>query len=468
MPRRFSLQPPDLAEQALSRTTGAELIRGNSVRLLRDGSENYPAWEAAIQSAKSTIHIETYIFFEDVVGRQFADLLSAKAAEGVRVRVLYDWFGTWGRSSRRFWRHLVASGVEVRCFNPPAFESPLACLSRNHRKIISVDGCVGYVSGLCFGQVWIGDEQRQIEPWRDTGVEVRGPAVAQIDIAFAQSWATAGTPMRMFPYTSAENAGDISVRVIASVPSAGSVYRMDQLVTSLARHSIWLSDAYFAGTSSYIHSLRGAATAGVDVRLLIPGNNDVPLIRAVSRAGLRPLLEAGVRIFEWNGSMMHAKTAVVDGCWARVGSTNLNVASWLGNWELDVVIENASFGRKMEEMYLEDLAQSTEIVLKNGRRRRIAKVHSTGSLPVKPAALRATRTAAGVIRLGRTVGAAIAGSRELGSAEAVVMLWSAALLLLLAITLLLFPKILVMPMAVLSAWLAFSLVFHAIKLWRRR
>jgi len=231
---------------------------------------------------------------------------------------------------------------------------------------------------------------------------------------------------------------------------------------------MWLSDAYFAGTAAYVHALRSAARAGVDVRLLIPGANNLPVFRAISRAGLRPLLEAGVRIFEWNGPMMHAKTAVVDGCWSRVGSTNLNVASWMGNWELDVVIENEKFAQEMESMYLEDMARATEIVLEG----RWGRPVSTGSGPANSSssgvADSAVGTAAGMMRLGRTVGAAITGRRELGSAEAVIMFWGAVLLALHAVVLILWPRILALPLAVLSAWLALSLLIHAIKLWRKR
>jgi cardiolipin synthase len=163
--------------------------------------------------------------------------------------------------------------------------------------------------------------------------------------------------------TAREPEGDVALRIIASYPNTGSLYRFDQLLGALARQTIWLTDAYFFGTATYIQALRAAAMDGVDVRLLLPRTSDIPIVRSLSRAGYRTLLEAGVRLFEWDGPMLHAKTAVVDGRWARVGSTNLNIASWLGNWELDVVVEDERFGQQMEEMYLNDLGHSTEIVL---------------------------------------------------------------------------------------------------------
>ena len=184
-----------------------------------------------------------------------------------------------------------------------------------------------------------------------------------------------------------KHAGDVALRIIASVPNVGGMYRLDQLIATFAQRSIWLADAYFVGTTSYVQALCAAARSGVDVRLLLPGTNDIPVIRALSRAGLRPLLESGVRVFEWNGSMMHAKTAVVDSCWARVGSTNLNLASWLNNRELDVIVEDERFAKLMEQSYLDDLWGSTEIVLqkrqprprtKNMERSRIEEDHTGG------------------------------------------------------------------------------------------
>jgi cardiolipin synthase len=150
---------------------------------------------------------------------------------------------------------------------------------------------------------------------------------------------------------------------VATVPSTAGLYRLGQLVAAFARERLWLTDAYYAGTTPYVQALRAAAREGVDVRLLVPGATDIPVLKPLSRAGYRPLLEAGVRIFEWNGSMLHAKTAIADGRWSRVGSTNLNLASWVGNCELDIVVEDERFARAMEEMYLDDLTYATEVVL---------------------------------------------------------------------------------------------------------
>jgi cardiolipin synthase A/B len=184
-----------LADQAFSRAAGAPIIPGNHIRLLKDARENYPAWLDAIAGATRFIHFESYIIHDDAVGQHFSDALIARARDGVPVRVIYDWMGGFGKTSRKFWRRLRAGGVEVRCYNAPSPASPLGWLSRDHRKMLGVDGRVGFVSGLCVGQAWVGDAARNIAPWRDTGVEVRGPAVRQIDEAFAQIWALMGAPL---------------------------------------------------------------------------------------------------------------------------------------------------------------------------------------------------------------------------------------------------------------------------------
>src|SRR2546422_1060440 len=235
--------------------------------------------------------------------------------------------------------------------------------------MLSVDGAIGFVTGLCVGRAWVGDPARGVPPWRDTGVEVHGPAVRLIDEAFRAMWALLGEPVPVDDAMREPDVleGDTALRIVATVPSTAGLFRVDQLVAALARERLWLTDAYYAGTTSYVQALRAAARDGVDVRLLVPNGTDIPLLRPLSRAGYRTLLEAGARVFEWNGPMLHAKTAVADGRWARVGSTNLNIASWLGNYELDVVVEGESFGKLMESMYLEDLSNATEIVL-DGRR----------------------------------------------------------------------------------------------------
>lgn len=460
-----------LADQAFSRAAGAPLIEGNQVRLLKDARENYPAWLDAIHSARRHIHFESYIIHEDDVGREFAEALIAKAREGVRVRLIYDWMGGLGKTSRRFWNRLRNNGVDVRCYNPPRFDSPFGWLSRDHRKMLCVDGQIGFITGLCIGRMWVGQPEKNIEPWRDTGVEIRGFAVAEVDRAFAQVWATLGTEIPEHELVSRDDltrAGDVGLRVVATLPAIASLFRFDQLLAALARKRLWLTDAYYAGMATFVQGLRSAAMDGIDVRLLVPNGTDIPLLRPLSRAGYRPLLEAGVRVFEWNGTMLHAKTAVADGRWARVGSTNLNIASWLGNCELDAVIEDEPFAAQMEDMYLEDLENATEVVLD-----RRNKVRAPGEPRHSPAGLSSGagsvgRAAAGAVRIGNTIGAAFTNRRVFEPVEARIMFFAGALVLGVAVLCAFFPHVLVYPAVVILGWVALALLYRAYKLRRSR
>jgi cardiolipin synthase len=460
-----------LANQAFSRAAGAPLIAGNSVRLLKDAQENYPAWLDAIRAARRYIHFESYIIHEDATGATFADALIAKARDGVQVRLIYDWLGGLGTASRRFWNRLREGGVEVRCYNPLRWDSPLGWLSRDHRKTLSVDGEIGFVSGLCVGRMWAGDPAHDIEPWRDTGVELRGTAVAQLDQAFAAVWAIMGEPIPESDLAALDAdppPGEVALRVVASTPAMGGMFRVDQLVAALATKRLWLTDAYYAGMPSYVQALKSAAADGVDVRLLVPNATDVPLLKPLSRAGYRALLEAGVRIFEWNGTMLHAKTAVADGRWARVGSTNLNITSWFGNCEMDVVVEDEPFAQSMEAMFAADLASASEVVLDASQRVRVPNQPRGTHRVLRRGDGTSGRAAAGAVRLANVVGAAFTHRRVIEPIEARIATWSGALLLSLAIVFAVFPRLLAYPLVLLAAWIAVALLVQGYKLHRTR
>ncbi len=470
--RRHAVTTPlrILAEQAFSRAAGAPLVAGNSVRVLRDATENFPAWLEAIAAARRTIFFEHYIVADDEIGRDFVAALAERARAGVHVRALYDWFGAQGLAGSRLWRPLIEAGGEVRRFNPPRIDSPFGWLTRDHRKLIAIDGEVGFVSGLCVSRKWVGDPARGVEPWRDTGVEVRGPAVADFEEAFAQVWATSGGPLDATDLTPAgamPMAGDVTLRVLANVPNMAGMYRLDQLIAAMATRTLWLADAYFLGVAPYVQALRAAALDGVDVRLLVPGASDVPWVSHMSRSGYRVLLEAGIRVFEWNGPMLHAKTAVADGRWARVGSTNLNLSSWIGNYELDVAIEDVPFARAMTEMYEQDLAQSTEIVLDRHSRVRAARERRRARQLLHAPRPRGTavRAAAGALRLGHTVGAAITNRRVLGRTEGGIMAVAGSVLLGLTAVGIVWPVVLAAPIALLAGWIGIALIVRAIEVY---
>jgi len=462
---RATRSAEEYEDQAFLRAAGAPLVVGNSVRILSDAAENFPAWLEAIHAARRSIFFECYIIDHDHVGREFITALAERARAGVMVRVIYDWLGT----SRPLWisETLLPAGAEVRCFNPPSLASPFGWISRDHRKMIAVDGQVGFVSGLCISAKWTGDAARGTEPWRDTGVEIRGPAVADLEDAFAQVWDAIDTPLpdhAFTPLDAIRPAGEVGVRVVASEPKTAGVLRLDQFIAAVASERLWLTDAYFVGTTPYVQALRSAARDGVDVRLLVPGSSDVPVVGAISRAGYRALLEAGVRVFEWNGTMLHAKSAVADRRWARLGSTNLNIASWFTNYELDVFVEDEPFAARMADLYEADLERATEVVLHarkrqspgwRGRRRKHPKRARSGS---------AGRAAAGALSIGSAVGAVLTNRRPLGPAEATLLLYVGLVLLGVAIVGVVWPGLLAIPLAIVAAVLAVTTLARAFRL----
>ena len=456
-----------LAEQAFSRAAGAPLLGGNALELLIDAAAHFEAWLKAIRGAQQRVLLENYIIRDDEIGRQFRDALADRAGAGVVVLVVVDWLGCLGQSGRSFWDPLRAAGGQVRVFNPPKLGEPFGWMSRDHRKLLVVDGSYGSLSGVCISGKWLGSPARKIPPWRDTGVGLHGPAAAELEGAFLQSWNAMGPALDAFPLNDCQTAGTVAVRVIATQPATGSVYRLDQLIASMARRNLWLSDAYFVGITPYVQALVAAARDGVDVRLLVPGSSDIPPIARMSRSGYRPLLEAGIRVFEWNGSMLHAKTAVADGQWARVGSSNLNISSWLGNCEVDIAVEDAGFASLLAAQYELDLQNATEIVLAPRRFRRGEQIRS--GTPRAPRTARAggssARAAAGALRIANSVSAALGNRRVLGDEAGFPWLRTSIVFMVVAVVAVLWPAVIGWPFGALAAWVALNLVVRG---WRRR
>ncbi|HET7331853.1 phospholipase D-like domain-containing protein [Dyella sp.] len=460
-----------LAEQALSRAAGAPLLGGNRVDLLIDAQQHFDAWLAAIRAARHRVLLENYIVRDDEVGRAVRDALVERARSGVQVAVIVDWLGCLGQSRSAFWKPLREAGGKVCVFNPPQLGQALGWMSRDHRKQLVVDGTLGFLSGVCISAKWLGDAARKVPPWRDTGLALRGPAVLELEAAFADSWIAAGGSHPIYaPVPEHIEAGSVSLRVIATQPATAGMYRLDQLIAAMARRTLWLTDAYFVGVAPYVQALSAAARDGVDVRLLVPGTSDIPLVAGMSRAGYRPLLKAGIRVFEWNGSMLHAKTAVADGQWARVGSSNLNLASWLNNREIDVAIEDAGFASQLARQYEKDLENATEIVLAPRRYRRGERVRSSEARPPQPKHVGGSsgRAAAGALRIANTMGAALTDRRVLGDTETGAMMGVTLLLTVLAIAAVLWPAVVAWPLAVIAAWFAINTGIRAWRLRRRR
>ena len=358
-------------QRAFERVSDAPLREGNRLSLLKNGPQTYDEWLEEIGRAKKWIHLENYIFKDDGVGYRFAEALKEKVADGVAVRVLYDWYGSMD-TPESLWRELRAVGVDVRVFNPFSLSAPLEVFLRDHRKSLAVDGEYGSVGGVCIADQWVERSPATGLYYRDTAVRFRGPAVADLEVAFARVWDRSGTPLPTEERPEAEGlepAGEEAARLVIQEPGKMRIVRMLQIVAAAAKERLWITDAYFMAGPHLNQALMSAARDGVDVRLLLPATNDLPLVGTISCAGYRQLLESGVRIFEYGGLMMHAKTTVTDGWSSRVGSTNLNVTGLLTDWEVDLIVENRSFGAKMEEMFEEDLADSREVRLGGTARR---------------------------------------------------------------------------------------------------
>ncbi len=298
--------------------------------------------------------------------------------------------------------------------------------------------------------------------------------MADAERAFAASWAAWGSALPETPRRGPGEGtpqGKVDLRVIATSPDRPTLYRLELALISAAQQRIWLTDAYFMGTSTYIESLSDAAIRGVDVRLLLPNNSDVAWVGNASRTLYRRLLESGVRIFEWNGSMIHAKTAVADGRFVRIGSTNLNISSWVGNWELDVAIDDDTIGRQMEGQYERDLENATEVIITDRRRIRLrerpatdrpARPRPRGSLSRRMGGS-ANRVMRDMTLAGSVLGSAVRGYRAVGPAEAAALAFFGAAAVLLSSVVFWWPKVLAWPVAAIGVWVALSLFVRA---WR--
>ena len=346
---------------AINRAAGGRPVPGNEVHLLIDGPNTYLAMLEVIARASHWIHFENYIIRSDAAGWRFGEQLAARAREGIHVRVLYDWLGSFG-TSRGFWSYLRKAGVEVRAFHPPRLVDVVTNVSRNHRKLVVADGSRAVLGGLCIGCEWTGESQAGGQPWRDTAVDIIGPAAAVLDQTFVNAWEIAGG--KVPPEQAAgvvDPKGPADVRVISGEPGRERAYRVIELLAAGSVERLWITDAYLVAPPRLFQALRDSARDGVDVRLLVPGSSDLPLIRNLSRIGYRDLLRSGVRIYEWDGPMLHAKSIVCDDRWVRIGSSNLNTSSLLGNYELDVLIEDAPLAEAMEAQFRRDVARSREV-----------------------------------------------------------------------------------------------------------
>jgi len=358
--------------RALWRIASADVSPGNVVTLYSDGDRTFDAMLELIDGAKRSVELEAYILRDDAVGERFASALGMAAERGAAVRLLGDWIGMRG-TSRAFLDRMRTRGVDVRVFNPPGFRPWLGLLPRDHRKLLVVDGHAGMTGGIGIGAEWYrGLVRRKRSAWRDRCVRIAGPAAIDMARAFDGMWRRAAgqrmskaeKKLRRAPRNAdidPATAPPALVAVVEGEPGRFRVGRAFHLQAAASERSIWLASAYFLPSFAEVDALAGAARDGVDVRLLLPSRNDHPWMHRMTQRYYRRLLANGVRIWEWRGEMMHAKTAVVDGVWTRVGSTDFNPLGVAINYELDVFIEDVAVGNEAEELFLLDLERSREI-----------------------------------------------------------------------------------------------------------
>lgn len=360
--------PASALERALDRACGSRAIPGNRVRHLADGPSALAVMAQGIDEARRFIHFENYIIRDDATGRRLAERLCAAARRGVTVRVLYDAFGCRG-TPRAFWRRLRDAQVETRGFNPVNPLRPRRSFRRDHRKYVGVDGTRAIVGGLCIGDEWAGDPGRRRLPWRDTAVDVCGPAATALDGTFHRLWRLAGGGAipESEAQGEAEPCGAATVRAVEGLPGRLRIYRAFELLAAGAADRIWITEAYLVAPTPLVAGLIAAARDGVDVRLLLPGKSDIPALRAFTRVGYRELLQAGARIWEWRGPMLHAKTVLADHEWLKVGSSNLNPSSLLANYELDVLANDPELAEEAAHQFRRDLTHATEVILRRPR-----------------------------------------------------------------------------------------------------
>ena len=359
-------------EQAIN---DSPLLVGNKVTLLQDGAQAYPAMFAAIGGARDHINLESYMIEDDEVGRQFAQLLLQQQARGVQVNVIYDSVGGFN-TPRAFFERLTQAGIAVLEFNPVnplAAKAPWLINNRDHRKLLVVDGRTAFVGGINISSVYSSGSMArraskaggEATAWRDTDLQLQGPVVGELQKLFLQTWEKQrGKPLAAkdyFPVLQAQ--GSEIVRAIGSTPDDPYSLMYLTLISAIdnAERQAYLTNAYFVPDPQLLKSLRAAAARGVDVRLVLPGRSDSELVFHAGRSHYATLLEAGVKLYERSGAVLHAKTAVIDGVWSTVGSTNLDWRSFLDNDEVNAVVLGREFGQQMQAAFTLDIAASQPI-----------------------------------------------------------------------------------------------------------
>ena len=375
--RRYRYQPRLTAQgadimAALTIAGGNEAVDGNNVTPLENGAQAFPAMLAAIHGATSTVHVEEYIFRDGGIGQEFVAALAQRARAGVSVRLLLDAFGSRDFGDENV-RTLEQAGAQIVFFHPLRLGSLLKIYLRTHRKLLIVDGRIGFTGGVCIDDAWDGDATEP-ERWRDTQVRIEGPVVRQMQAGFARAWLDATdevlSAQALYPQLPA--AGPMQAQMMESTPGFyGNPARLSFLVAvASARSTIEITNSYMILDHVALQALERAVRRGVRVRLLLPSRHtDSSAVRYAGRSDYTSLLKAGVEIYEFAPSRLHAKTMVVDGSWASVGSTNLDRRSFNWNYEVNLNVFNKDFASLLENIFERDLARSQRVTLAQWKKR---------------------------------------------------------------------------------------------------
>jgi cardiolipin synthase len=362
---RFATSDPEFRHE-LGVLLGPPIVDGNRVVNLENGHEIFPTMLAAVRSARRSITFETYIYWSGDIGREFADALTERAKAGVPVHVLVDWVGSQKMDDALVQR-MESAGIEFRRYHPLEWYHLARMNNRTHRKVLVVDGRIGFTGGVGIADQWQGEAQ-DAEHWRDSHYRIEGPAVAQMQAAFMDNWIkTTGQVLRgeeYFPPLAA--VGDASAQVFTSSPSGGadSMLLMYLLAISSSVKTIDLSASYFVPDELTLTALHAALARGVRVRIIVPGEHiDTEIVRKASRANWKELLAAGAEIHEYAPTMFHCKMLVVDGLLTSVGSTNFDMRSFRLNDEANLNVYDAGFARRVSAVFEQDLHQTRRITL---------------------------------------------------------------------------------------------------------
>jgi cardiolipin synthase A/B len=367
----FGVNDPEFIGSALAMTHPVP-ISGNKIGLLQNGDQYFPAMLEAIRTARQTVNFESFIFKSDSTGRQFRDALCERAHAGLEVRVLLDGVGSGWDLDNSDVRMMKEAGCKFAYYHPTFSWRVDRTNRRTHRRVLVVDGTVAFTGGAAFADLWSGNAQDP-EHWRDTHVRLEGPIVAAMQSAFQAHWiktyGEALTGAGQFPPL--PSPGDLRAQVITSHSFSVAPVPLVQAVSfAAAEKRIWITNPYCTPTDDQVDLLVKAVQRKVDVRLLLPGpHNDQPMTESAGRGAYGRLLEGGVKIFEYQPTMIHAKTMVVDGLFTMIGTSNLDARSSEINEELDVVVYDEKFGREMESIFEKDLQQCREYTLEEFKNR---------------------------------------------------------------------------------------------------